>query len=103
MVLFKIVQEVLCLCLMEEIIDEEEFVLLYEAYRPSNLPFPHSAYEKFFGQKEGCAMHECWLFLICMMIWKILLSVQLEEKCVYMVTQPTHLGSTSKPLSEMGF
>ena len=45
--LFKIVQEVLCLCLMEEIIDEEEFVLLYEAYRPSNLPFPHSAYEKF--------------------------------------------------------
>ena len=45
--LFKIVQKVLCLCLMEEIIDEEEFVLLYEAYRPSNLPFPHSAYEKF--------------------------------------------------------
>ena len=35
-------------------------------------------------------MHECWQFLICMMIWKILLSVQLEEKCVYMVTQPTH-------------
>ena len=28
------------------IIVEEEFVLLYEAYRPSNLPFPHSAYEK---------------------------------------------------------
>lgn len=44
---FKKVEEVLCLCLMEEIIDEEEFVLLYEAYRPSNLPFPHSAYEKF--------------------------------------------------------
>ena len=38
----------LCLCLREEIIDEEEFVLLYEAYRPSNLPFPHSAYGKFF-------------------------------------------------------
>ena len=37
----------LCLCLIEEIIDEEEFVLLYEAYRPSNLPFPHSAYENF--------------------------------------------------------
>ena len=34
------------LCLIEEIIDEEEFVLLYEAYRPSNLPFAHSAYEK---------------------------------------------------------
>ena len=47
MVSFKIVQEVLCLCLMEEIIDEEEFVLLYESYRPSNLRFPHSAYEKF--------------------------------------------------------
>ena len=37
----------LCLCLIEEIMVEEEFVLLYEAYRPSNLPFPHSAYEKF--------------------------------------------------------
>ena len=43
----KKVHEMLCLCLIEEIIDEEEFVLLYEAYRPSNLPFPHSAYEKF--------------------------------------------------------
>ena len=30
----------LCLCLIEEIIVEEEFVLLYEAYRLSNLPFP---------------------------------------------------------------
>ena len=37
----------LCLSLIEEIIDEEEFVLLYEAYTPSNLPFPHSACEKF--------------------------------------------------------
>ena len=37
----------LCLCLIEGIIDEEEFVLLYEAYRSSNLPYPHSAYEKF--------------------------------------------------------
>ena len=36
----------LCLCLIEEIIVEEEFVLLYEVYSPSNLPFPHSAYEK---------------------------------------------------------
>ena len=36
----------LCFCLIEEIMVEEEFVLLYEAYRPSNLPFPHSAYEK---------------------------------------------------------
>ena len=43
---FKKVHEMLCLCLIEEIIDEEEFVLLYEAYGPSNLPFPHSAYEK---------------------------------------------------------
>ena len=37
---FKKVHEVLCsvcLCLIEEIIVEEEFVLLYEAYRPSNL------------------------------------------------------------------
>ena len=37
----------LCLCLVEEIIDEEEFVLVYDTYRPRNLPFPHSAYEKF--------------------------------------------------------
>ena len=40
----------LCLCLIEEIIDEEEFVLLYKAYRPSNLPFPHLGYEKFSSQ-----------------------------------------------------
>ena len=39
--------EMLCLCLIEEIIDEEEFVLLYEAYRPSNHPFPHLANAKF--------------------------------------------------------
>ena len=37
----------LCMCLIEEILVEEEFVLLYEAYRLSNLPFSHSAYEKF--------------------------------------------------------
>ena len=43
---FKKVQEMLCLSLIEEIIDEEEFELLYEAYRPSNLPIPHSGYEK---------------------------------------------------------
>ena len=43
---FKKVHDMLCLCLIEDIIVEEEFVLLYEAYRPSNLPFPHSAYEK---------------------------------------------------------
>ena len=43
----KKVHEMLCLCLIEEIIDEDEFVLLYEAYRPSNLPFPQLAYEKF--------------------------------------------------------
>ena len=57
----------------------------------------------FFSQKEGCTMHECWQFLICMMIWKISPSVQPEEKCVYMVTQPIRLESTSKPLSELGF
>ena len=34
---FKEVEEI-CLGLIKEIIDEEEFVLLYEAYRPSNLP-----------------------------------------------------------------
>ena len=44
---FKKVHEMLCLCLIEEIIDEEEFVKLYEVYGPSDLPFPDSAYEKF--------------------------------------------------------
>ena len=44
---FKKVHEMLCLCLIEEIIDEGVFVRPYEAYRLSNLPFPHSAYEKF--------------------------------------------------------
>ena len=44
---FKKVQEILCLCLIEEIIGEEEFVLLSEVHRPSNPTFPHSAYEKF--------------------------------------------------------
>ena len=43
----KKVNEMLCLCLIEEIIDEEEFDLLCEAYRPSNLPLPHSANAKF--------------------------------------------------------
>ena len=35
---FKEVEEMLCLGLIEEIVDQEEFVLLFEAYRPSNLP-----------------------------------------------------------------
>ena len=35
---FKEVEEMLCLGLIEEIMDEEEFGLLYEAYRPNNLP-----------------------------------------------------------------
>ena len=43
----KKVHEMLCLCLIEEIIGEEKFVLLYEAYKPRNLPFPHSANAKF--------------------------------------------------------
>jgi len=37
----------LCLGLIKEIIDEDEIVLLYEAYRLSNLPSHHSACEKF--------------------------------------------------------
>ena len=43
---FKKVQEMLCLCLIEEITGKE-FVLLSEVNRPSNLPVPHSVYEKF--------------------------------------------------------
>ena len=44
---FKKVHEMRCLCLIEEIVDEEEFIDPHETYRSSNLPFPHSAYEKF--------------------------------------------------------
>ena len=43
----KKVHQMLCLYLIEEIMDEEEFVLLCKAYRPSNLPFPHPANAKF--------------------------------------------------------
>ena len=116
---FKKVQEMIFLCLVEEIIDEEEFVLLYDTYRPRNLPFPHSVYEKFSLTNKDSAeceadfrvekrdipllVDECWQFLVCMTIWKILLSVQPAEKSVYMVTQPTRLESTSKLLSELGF
>ena len=44
---FKEVQEVLLFCLEEEIIDDEEFAVLYEEYTPQNLPFPHGQYETF--------------------------------------------------------
>ena len=54
---FKKEREMLCLCPIEEIIDKQEFVLLYEVYRPSNLPFPHSAYEKFSPANKDLA--EC--------------------------------------------
>ena len=54
---FKKVQEMLCLCLIEEITGEEEFVPLSEVNKPSNLPFPHSAYEKFSLAKKDPA--EC--------------------------------------------
>ena len=43
-------------------------------------------------------MHECWQFLICMMIWKILLSVQLEEKCVYMGPSPSRIGVLTRQM-----
>jgi len=35
---FKKVQEMICLGLIEEIIDEEECIPLYAAFRSSNLP-----------------------------------------------------------------
>ena len=41
------IQELLLPCLEEEIIDDEEFLVLYQAYAPQNFPFQHSAYEKF--------------------------------------------------------
>lgn len=53
----KKVQEMLLLSIEEEIIDEEEFILLYEQYRLQNLSFPHSAYEKFYLEDKDTA--EC--------------------------------------------
>ena len=44
---FKEVQEMLLVCLEEELIDDEEFILLYESYKPQNPPFPHSSYAEF--------------------------------------------------------
>ena len=41
----------------EDIIDEKEFSVLYEAYVPQNLPFQHSAYEKFSLKNKNSA--EC--------------------------------------------
>ena len=43
---FKEVQEMLLLCVEEEIIDDKEFILLYEAYMLQNLSFPHLSYGK---------------------------------------------------------
>ena len=54
---FEKIQELLLPCLVEEIIDDEEFSVLYEAYTPQNLPFQHSAYEKFSLENKNSA--EC--------------------------------------------
>ena len=54
---FQKIQELLLPCLEEEIIDDEEFSVLYEAYAPQNLPFQHSAYEKFSLENKNSA--EC--------------------------------------------
>ena len=54
---FEKIQELLLPCLVEEIIDDEEFSVLYEAYTPQNLPFQHSAYEKFSLKNKNSA--EC--------------------------------------------
>ena len=39
----------------EDIIDEEEFSVLYEAYVPQHLPFQHSAHEKFSLENKNSA------------------------------------------------
>ena len=51
------IQELLLPCLVEEIIDDEECSVLYEAYAPKNLPFQLSAYEKFSLENKTSA--EC--------------------------------------------
>ena len=54
---FQKLQELLQPCSDEEIIDDEEFSVLYEGYAPQNLPFQHSAYEKFSLENKNSA--EC--------------------------------------------
>ena len=54
---FQKIQELMLPCLAEEIIDDEEFLVLYEAYAPQNLPFQHSVYEKFSLENKNSA--EC--------------------------------------------
>ena len=50
---FQKAQEMLLLCLEEEMIDDEEFALLYKEYTPRNRPFPHSSYDNFsFANKD---------------------------------------------------
>ena len=52
---FQKIQELLLPCLEEEIIDNEEFSEFYESYAPQNLPFQHSAYEKFSLENKNSA------------------------------------------------
>ena len=52
---FQKIQELLLPCLEEEIIDDEEFSVLYEAYASQNLPFQHSAYGKFSLENKNSA------------------------------------------------
>ena len=47
----------LCLCLIEEIIDEEEFLFCFTKHAGRVLNLPHSAYEKFSLANEDPA--EC--------------------------------------------
>ena len=54
---FQKLQELLLLCLDEEIIDDEEFSVLYEAYAPQNLPIKQSTYKKFSLENKNSA--EC--------------------------------------------
>ena len=49
---FQKIQELLLPCSEEEIKDDEEFSVFYEAYAPQNLPFQHSAYEKFLSKTK---------------------------------------------------
>ena len=54
---FQKIQKLLLPCLKGEIIDDEEFSVFYEAYAPQNLPFQHSANEKFSLENKDSA--EC--------------------------------------------
>ena len=74
---FKKVQQSLCYAYSEEILDDEEFLMLYDAYQPKNPDYPYDLFGDFdldTYNKDQCETEFCFrkndifdplLFLIC--------------------------------------